>query len=202
MSASAANNSQFQVARGEDGKLLQYQHQHDPQAAYLQQVAAEQCGWLGQCLPDLSVQSSSKDKLFDTTESDYTNGSSNLMVYKDKYGNVLIVNPAEISFSDYQDIWIHKHWLDILARLLLVAPIVLLGILGNLIIIYSMCKFKPFRSKPTNIFILNMAIADLITSLLCPIIALFKDIYQFYVLGPFVCRIEGFVDGKFTVVVG
>lgn len=56
-----------------------------------------------------------------------------------------------------------------------------------------MCRFKPFRSKPTNIFILNMAIADLLTTMVCPTVALFTHIYQFYVLGSFICRFEGFV---------
>lgn len=102
-------------------------------------------------------------------------------------------DPTEYRFADIQGLWIRKDTLDILLRVVFVAPIVLLGIVGNLTIIYSMCKFKPFRSKPTNIFILNMAIADLLTTMVCPTAALFTDIYQFYVLGAFICRFEGFV---------
>lgn len=99
----------------------------------------------------------------------------------------------EMNFSALQKLWYRKDSLDILFRVSFVAPIVLLGIVGNLIIIYSMCKSKQFRSKPTNIFILNMAIADLLTIMVCPTVALFTDIYQFYVLGSFICRFEGFV---------
>lgn len=105
--------------------------------------------------------------------------------------------PEESDFSVMQELWIRKDWADISIRIAFVAPIVLLGILGNLTIIYSMCKFKNFRSKPTNIFILNMAIADLLTTMVCPIAALVKDIYQFYVLGSFICRFEGFVKSKY-----
>lgn len=105
--------------------------------------------------------------------------------------------PEEMNFSDFSEVWIRKEVGEILLRVSLVAPILLLGIVGNLTIIYSMCKFKPFRSKPTNIFILNMAVADLLTTIVCPNAALFTDIYQFYVLGSFICRFEGFVKGKY-----
>lgn len=105
--------------------------------------------------------------------------------------------PEESDFSVMQELWIRKSWTDISIRIAFVAPIVLIGILGNLTIIYSMCKFKNFRSKPTNIFILNMAIADLLTTMVCPIAALVKDVHQFYVLGSFICRFEGFVKSKY-----
>lgn len=100
-------------------------------------------------------------------------------------------NTMDYNFSDIEPLWIRKEWPDILVRVSFVAPVVLLGIVGNLTIIWSICKFKSFRSKPTNIFILSMAIADLITALVCPLAALFTDIYQFYVLGSVLCRLEG-----------
>lgn len=103
------------------------------------------------------------------------------------------INHEELNFSDYGEVWLIKSWQEIFFRVSFVVPIVLLGILGNLTIIYSICKFKRFRSKPTNIFILNMAIADLLTTIVCPTAALFTHIYQFYVLGAFLCRFEGFI---------
>lgn len=126
------------------------------------------------------------------TSSTYLN-CSNQDLYDD-----IDFHPENINFSDMRDLWEVKEPLNIIFRVSLVAPIVLLGILGNLTIIYSMYKFKPFRSKPTNIFILNMAIADFLTTLVCPNAALFSYIYQFYVLGPFICRIEGFVKSKYN----
>lgn len=111
-------------------------------------------------------------------------------------GNQLLlmdIPSDQLNFADINEVWLLKSWQEILVRVALVAPIVLLGVLGNLAIIYSMCRFKPIRSKPTNIFILNMALADLLTSIVCPNAALLTDIYQFYVLGSFVCRFEGFI---------
>lgn len=107
-------------------------------------------------------------------------------------------NPSDLYFSDFQELWIRKSWMEIMIRVGFVAPILLLGILGNVTIIYSMCKFKTFRSKPTNVFILNMAIADLLTTLVCPSAALLTNIYQFYILGSFFCRLEGFVKSEFN----
>lgn len=105
----------------------------------------------------------------------------------------MYINHRELNFSQLAQVWLVKSWQEILLRVSFVIPIVLLGILGNLTIIYSICKFKRFRSKPTNIFILNMAIADLLTTIVCPTAALFTDIYQFYALGSFLCRFEGFI---------
>ena len=104
---------------------------------------------------------------------------------------MLGINSRELNFGEIESVWLIKSWPEILLRVACVAPIVLLGIVGNLTIIYSMCKSKRFRSKPTNIFILNMALADLLTTIVCPNAALLTDIYQFYVLGAFVCRLEG-----------
>lgn len=117
---------------------------------------------------------------------------------QDLYNNIDF-HPEEINFSDIQELWLVKDSWNIFGRVILVAPIVLLGILGNLTIIYSMCNFKPFRTKPTNIFILNMAIADFLTTLVCPNTALFTYIYQFYILGSFICRIEGFVKSEYAL---
>lgn len=122
--------------------------------------------------------------------------SASLTNCSDSNQSVLKICPEELNFADLGELWIQKDLAAILMRVSIVAPIVLLGIVGNLTIIYSMYKFKPFRTKPTNIFILNMAIADLLTTIVCPNAALFTDIYQFYVLGPFICRFEGFVKGE------
>lgn len=103
------------------------------------------------------------------------------------------IRAEELNFSEIKQVWLVKSWQEILFRAAFVVPIVLLGLLGNSTIIYSMCRFKQIRSKPTNIFILNMALADLLTTIVCPNAALLTDIYQFYVLGAFVCRTEGFI---------
>lgn len=111
--------------------------------------------------------------------------------------NGIFDDSATVNFTSMGiEIWHHKRAGEILLRVACVIPIVLLAVLGNLTIIYSMWKFKPFRTKPTNIFILNMAFADLLTSLVCPGAALFNDIYQFYVLGSFICHLEGFVKSE------
>lgn len=83
-------------------------------------------------------------------------------------------------------------------RIILVFYILVLGIVGNSAIIYSICKVPRFRPQPTNIFILNMAIGDLIASIFCPIVALIRVVNEFYVMGAFICRIEGFVKGKLS----
>lgn len=107
------------------------------------------------------------------------------------------------NFTEYTqtELWLVKQWYDILFRATFVVLIVIFGVLGNATIIYSMLKFKTIRSKPTNIFILNTALADLLTTIVCPNTALFSSIYQMYVLGPFVCTFEGFFKSEYITTV-
>lgn len=123
-----------------------------------------------------------------------------------------IVGHDDDDYDDYRDIldqlsgnfsngtdgrlWVHKSAEQVAWRAIIVCLIMFVGILGNSSIIYSTYANRQFRARATNIFILNMAIADLFTTILCPVIALIKNVYQFYVLGNFVCRCEGFIKSK------
>lgn len=100
--------------------------------------------------------------------------------------------------NESQPFWSSEVWQEktLWWRIILVSILVIFGSIGNLTIIVSMCKLRQFRSKPTNIFILNMAIGDLITVIFCPIVALINVVNQFYELGPVLCKLEGPIKGK------
>lgn len=100
------------------------------------------------------------------------------------------------NFTENAILWIIKDNSTIVWESIFVILVAVLGIVGNLTIIYSIVKNKKIRSKPTNAFILSMAIADLFTSMVSPTVALIRDIYQFYILGDFMCKFEGFLMGK------
>ncbi|KAI1291840.1 Neuropeptide FF receptor 2 [Halotydeus destructor] len=97
-------------------------------------------------------------------------------------------------------IWNARPFSEVIWRVLLNIPIVVLGILGNLLIISVVYKFKQTRNC-TNLFICNMALADLLATLCCSWASLFQAgvIYQNYVLGPFYCWFEGFMKVTFLL---
>lgn len=50
---------------------------------------------------------------------------------------------------------------------------------------------------PTNMLLANMAVADFFVLTICPILFMFKDFYQNFLLGTVGCKMEGYVQGKY-----
>lgn len=77
-------------------------------------------------------------------------------------------------------------------------PIIILGSLGNIFLIFIILKNRGLRTA-TNLLIANMALADLLTLLICPAMFLIHDFYQNYELGAVGCKLEGFLEGVFLI---
>ena len=78
-------------------------------------------------------------------------------------------------------------------------PVVAFSLLGNGFVIFLMTTNRFLRTS-VNIFIWNLAIADLLAILLIPWIVLCIDLYQMFVLGSVICQIESFLRGMLTVI--
>lgn len=87
---------------------------------------------------------------------------------------------------------------DIIIKLSILIPIVLFGILGNVSLLEIIFSNRSLRT-PTHMLIANLALIDLVTLLVCPPMFILHDIHQSYVLGSIGCKLEGFVEGKFKV---
>ncbi|CAK9292776.1 unnamed protein product [Gordionus sp. m RMFG-2023] len=64
-----------------------------------------------------------------------------------------------------------------------------IGSFGNTLIIYVVCKNRGLRQVVTNIFITNLAVSDIMMSVLC---VPFTPLYSFigsWVFGSFLCRV-------------
>uniref|UniRef100_A0A336LRQ1 CSON001565 protein n=1 Tax=Culicoides sonorensis TaxID=179676 RepID=A0A336LRQ1_CULSO len=96
-------------------------------------------------------------------------------------------------------IWIRNSNDEILLKVVTLIPVVIFGITGNSILLLIIAKNRSLRNMPTNILIANMAVADLVTLAICPLLFLFHDSYQNYILGAYGCRLEGFVQGAFLI---
>lgn len=76
------------------------------------------------------------------------------------------------------------------AKIFLYVMILVFGTVGNTVIILIICKIKHVRKTPGNLFILNLAVCDLLTPLISiPFdFVLVESNYKWY-LGPVVCKV-------------
>ncbi|XP_015174652.1 PREDICTED: neuropeptide FF receptor 2-like [Polistes dominula] len=96
-------------------------------------------------------------------------------------------------------IWIIRPTWETTLKILSILPIIFVGILANGALIYIIIRAKSLHTT-TNLLIVNMAIADICTCILCPWMFLCVDLYQNYILGPIGCRLDGFIVHALTLV--
>ena len=86
----------------------------------------------------------------------------------------------------------HNDPLEITLKTLALFLIMLFGIPGNLSIITIILKNRLLRKQPNNLFLLNMAVADLLNLTVNTTLFFFEPDIIFrnhYYLGPFVCKL-------------
>ncbi|CAG0903866.1 unnamed protein product, partial [Darwinula stevensoni] len=96
------------------------------------------------------------------------------------------------NFSDAQELWLRKPDWEVGVKSAVISIIMALGILGNGAVIYIILSNPPMKRSPTNMFILNMCIADLLLLVIYPVFFLLEDFYQAYPLGYIGCKLQGF----------
>ncbi|XP_054163364.1 neuropeptide FF receptor 2-like [Oppia nitens] len=111
--------------------------------------------------------------------------------FDDSYNNF---NFSAVNYTDAtHTIWVRKPVWEVFIKTMAVLPIMTIGIFGNLAIVCLILRLKSLRKSHINLFILNMALADLLTTLFCPWMGLVDNVYQNYELGPVFCKLEGFL---------
>uniref|UniRef100_A0A1I8N7I2 G-protein coupled receptors family 1 profile domain-containing protein n=1 Tax=Musca domestica TaxID=7370 RepID=A0A1I8N7I2_MUSDO len=95
-------------------------------------------------------------------------------------------------------IWLHIPETEMIIKICTFIPVLIFGLVGNYIIIRLIVMNRALRT-PTNLIIANMAMADLLTLLICPTMFLINDFYQNYLLGSVGCKLEGFLEGAFLI---
>ncbi|XP_063708800.1 neuropeptide FF receptor 2 [Culicoides brevitarsis] len=96
-------------------------------------------------------------------------------------------------------IWIRNSASEISVKVLTLFPVVIFGIIANSALLFIIFHHRSMRTSPTNILIANMATADLLTLVICPLMFILNDTYQNYQLGTVGCRTEGFLQGAFLI---
>lgn len=104
----------------------------------------------------------------------------------------------EFNYSQFdypESLWIRRPAWEMGVKIAFFVPVICVGLLGNGFVIYLMAA-HPFLRTAINTFILNLAVADLISITAFPWIVMCIDFYQSYILGPVICLTEGFLRGK------
>lgn len=98
------------------------------------------------------------------------------------------IYPDNMNYT--QPIWDKLSNLEIALKSLLVIIVCIIGLIGNFLVIFFVLRQPKIRKQPVNIYIVNLAIADFMTIIFTPGIALVNNAYQNYQLGPVMCKLE------------
>nr|WOA03688.1 CHH family candidate receptor A34beta2 [Gecarcinus lateralis] len=146
-----------------------------------------------------SFASSTDLPLFSTTY--YMDDAANrsmLMPNSCDVNPLLFTDFAQYEYPYRTDTWIPITWREVLK---LVAYIItfLVSIAGNILVILVVRYNRNMRSS-TNQYLVNLAVADLLVTLVCKWVHLVRHLsYPHYVLPALVCKLDGFVQGTALV---
>ena len=93
----------------------------------------------------------------------------------------------------------HESSLEITLKSVCLFIIMLFGIPGNLSIITIILKNRLLRKQPNNLFLLNMAVTDLLNLTVNTTLYFFRPdfIFRNYYLGPFLCKLSPLLVSKY-----
>lgn len=85
-----------------------------------------------------------------------------------------------------------------IAKIVTFIPVLIFGIVANFVIIRLIIQNRSLRT-PSNLIIANMALANCLTLLICPVLFMINDFYQNFLLGSLGCKLEGFLEGALLI---
>ncbi|XP_017476799.1 PREDICTED: neuropeptide FF receptor 2 [Rhagoletis zephyria] len=108
-----------------------------------------------------------------------------------------MINYSNINFPEDR-IWLRIPDWEIAVKISTFVPVIIFGLYGNFVLLQLIVLNRALRT-PTNMLVANMAVADMLTLLICPAMFMITDFYQNYQLGSFGCKAEGFLDVSFLI---
>ncbi len=129
--------------------------------------------------------------------------TSDLLQYDDGYlepdGNSTIdcslcLNELCLNADDYE---LYRSWVSVdtyeMVFISLITVVFLTGIIGNTLVIMAVSSTKSMQSV-TNIFIVNLAVADILVMLFCAPPSIIWDVTNTWIFGSAMCRIVIFIQ--------
>ena len=105
------------------------------------------------------------------------------------------------AFTLVQDYISKMYTLDQPATMVLIClylPVFLLSLIGNCLVIYVVYRNQHMR-RLKNLFLVNLAIADLCVTLLCMPLTAGQIVFRLWVYGEFMCKLTGYMQGQCKV---
>ncbi|KAH9373367.1 hypothetical protein HPB48_018420 [Haemaphysalis longicornis] len=105
-----------------------------------------------------------------------------------------------LNFNDFPAFCQHAAWWRS-DQVVLVAPytaILLLAVLGNGLVIVTLAVNKRMRTV-TNLFLLNLAVSDLLLGVFCMPFTLAGVLLREFVFGELMCRLIPYLQGERTI---
>ncbi|KAH8033563.1 hypothetical protein HPB51_013893 [Rhipicephalus microplus] len=117
-------------------------------------------------------------------------------------GDVLLVNLSAFGDELTGGVWsgngdTHFTWSEYVKIGAYLATIAVAAV-GNTCVILTVALNRSLRTT-INCYLTNLAVADAIISMFCMWVYLVKNLSDWYVLGAFMCRIEGFAQSKYIL---
>lgn len=103
-----------------------------------------------------------------------------------------MTTPSYTTAYGYPQFYEEPLWLQIILALLF-AVITVLGVGGNAIVIYIVLWNRRMRT-PTNYFIVNLAVSDLLAALMCINFTYYSTMYLSWPFGRFMCKLVQFIQ--------
>ena len=89
-------------------------------------------------------------------------------------------------------------WPDWGLQICLYSLILFLSILGNSLVIVTLIQNTKMRTV-TNVYLLNLSIADLLCGVFCMPFTLVGSILQNFIFGNFMCKVVAYLQGEYAL---
>jgi hypothetical protein len=76
--------------------------------------------------------------------------------------------------------------------------IIAMALVGNLLVLITVARTRRLHTT-TNFYIVNLAVSDLLVTLMCTWVHLVDDLTEGWVLGAFFCKFNTFAQGEFSI---
>ena len=97
--------------------------------------------------------------------------------------------------SEFEPTWTTIHDPTTIVLVCLYVPVFLLAFFGNALVILVVIK-NPHMRKVKNLFLVNLAIADMAVTTICMPLAVGTTTYRLWVYSEVMCKITAYMQGK------
>ena len=82
-----------------------------------------------------------------------------------------------------------------IALICLYLPVFIISLFGNGLLVFILAKNSHLR-KAKNLFLVNLAVADLLVTVICMPLVLGEIVFQLWIYGDVMCKLTGYIQGE------